>query len=109
VRQALRWVCDYWYIPLVVAAALAAWFWLRPRGRLAEGVVSRVQSELFAIRAAQKTREKILHHHRDAVIAEINAKYRTQIEGLDSRKRVKVQKLERDPVALAKYLERLTR
>jgi len=107
--RVLRWLADYWYIPLLVVGGVLAWLWFRPRDPQATGAVERLQKELEAIRAARNTREMLIHKDEALVRAAVEQKYRAQIAALDEKKKAKVTALERDPVALAKYLERLTR
>ena len=107
--KVIRWLLDYWYIPLLVVGAALAFLWFRPRGKEVAGVFQKVQKELAAIRAGRDARAALIEQDQEAVTKALQKKYEAQLEALDARKKAEVAQLEQDPVALAKYLEKLTR
>lgn len=107
--KVIRWLLDYWYVPLLAVGAILAFLWFRPRGKEAAGVVQKIQKELLAIRAGRDARAALIEQDQETVTKALQKKYEAQLEALDAQKKAEVAQLEQDPVALAKYLERLTR
>lgn len=106
----LRWLADYWYIPLLMVGALLALVFVLPTGgRRAGNLVKRVQKELDAIEAGRRAREVTAQEGTEAATKRIEERYQAQLAALEAEKRAKAKELEHDPVALAKFLERLTR
>lgn len=108
--KALRWLKDYWYIPLAILGALVGLlFWLATRDKGAhpmEGVLK----ELDAIRAKREAREAVLALGEEKARAQVLEKYAAKRQDLDAAGAARIQELENgDLETLAAALERATR
>jgi len=101
----LRLFLDYWYVPLILAAAV--WFWIVTRGRILPA--DTLSTELDAIRAGSEAREMKARLGREKALAEIKAKHAADLAKLDAEQAAKAKELENDPVALARFSVRAAR
>lgn len=103
---ALYFLKDYWYVPLLIAGAVLLWIlWpKKPRPDFA-----RVQSELEVIRAGAEARKVKAELGAEKAAQAVKEKYRVKEEQLNEEAKQKAADLERDPVALARHLERASR
>ena len=109
-RKACLFILDYWYLPLLVFVAIAGYFTFRRwRGKDGENMLGPVLDELRVIQAGSTVREMQIQMGVEAASAAVKEKYRVKELALAEAQAAKVRELENDPVALAKYLERLTR
>lgn len=105
----LLWLKTYWYIPLLLIVAVFGYVWLRGRRVPAYTPMDRIKKELEAIQAAKEAREMRIQLGTEQALQHVKDKYQAKREALDAKQEAKAKTLEQDPVALAKYLERLTR
>lgn len=105
--KALRWLADHWYIPviMVVAAVTILIGMKRPK----DAMLDLVKRELDAINAKREVREMQIQLGAEAAKQHVNDTYREQLESLDERGKARAEALEKDPAALAKMLEKLSR
>jgi len=109
-RRMLHWIGDYWYIPALVIVAIVGYFTFRRwRGKSGEDILQPVLNELKVIQAGSQVREMQIQMGTDAAKAAVQEKYKAKTIALEAEQQAKVKELEDDPVALAKYLERITR
>jgi len=100
----LRLLTDYWYVPvLVIAVALGFLWWFR------RNPIDTIKRELGAIEAAREARAILISEGAEQAAAHVRGKYAAKRAALEAEEEARAAALERDPVALAKYLERLTR
>lgn len=108
-RRAMWWVVDHWSIPLIIGAIVLGLIFLRWRKPDAKGALQRVQDELDIIRAGSDARDVQIQLGTEQTVQHVKDKYAAKTVALDATQALKVKELEDDPVALAKYLERITR
>jgi Sec-independent protein translocase protein TatA len=100
-------LADYWWIPLlVVGAILVVVFFPKKKGMSA---LQKIANELGAIDAKREAREVKLQLGAEQAKQHVTEKYAERRKQLDDQAEAKAKELEDDPVALAQYLERLTR
>jgi len=103
-------ILDHWQLPVIIIAILIGWLLFRSwRKSDTKGLVQAVQDELGIIQAGSATREMQLQLGTEQTLGHIKDKYAAKTMALDAVQQLKVKELENDPVALAKYLERITR
>lgn len=100
----LRWLKDYWYIPLLIVGAGLAMLWFRNKAPL-----DRIKKEFEAIDSARETRAIAIELGAEQASQHVKDKYKAKRETLDAKDTAKATALENDPVALAKFLEKVTR
>jgi len=106
--KVLLWIKDYWYIPLFVIVVIAGWIvWSRWGVRGQVPPMQKIVDEVHAIGEARKTREIQLTAGAEEAKKHVNEKYAETKKRLDAEGNLKVKELENDPVALAKYLDRV--
>lgn len=108
-RRAMWWVVDHWYLPVAIILAILGWFvfrWSKPDSK---GAAEAIQQEMDIIRSGSEAREMQIQLGTDQALAHVRDKYQAKTVALDATQQAKVKELEDDPVALAKYLERITR
>lgn len=108
-RKAMWWLADHWYLPVIVILAVLSWFLFRWRKPGAKDAMRTVQDELDIIRSGAEAREMEIQLGTEQALAHVRDKYQAKTVALDATQQAKVKELEDDPVALAKYLERITR
>lgn len=108
-RSTMWWIVDHWQLPALLVVAVLGWLLLRWRRTPSEGILQTVQGELDIIRAGSKAREMQLQLGTEQTLEHVKDKYAAKTVALDATQQLKVKELEDDPVALAKYLERITR
>lgn len=103
----LRWIADYWYVPLLLVGVVLGllFFWKRGKVPPLEGLTK----ELKAIEAKREARDIQLQLGAEQAKQHVAEKYAEKRKTLDDEAEAKAKELEHDPVALALYLERLTR
>lgn len=101
-KRALRWVGDYYYIPLMVLALILGWVVFRRRGT----PLAQTKAELDAIEAGRRAREMEARLGTERAKAKLLEEYNEQVEALDERQAAKAKELADDPQALAKFLVR---
>lgn len=108
--RALRWVADYWYIPVIVllgVVAVVALFWT---GKFdLKKFLDRLGIELASIEAKREARDIKLQLGAEQAKQHVLDKYAEKRKALDEKAEARVKELEDDPEQLAKTLERLTR
>lgn len=102
---ALYFLKDYWYLPLLVIAAVLVWI-LWPKGR---PDMTKVNQELEVIRAGAEARKERARVGTEKATQAVKDKYQAKEAALNAEAKAKAAELESDPVALARYLERATR
>ena len=108
-RKAIMWLVDRWWIPALVIAVVASWYIFRRRKPNVAGALAEVQTELDIIQAGAEARETEIELGTVQTVQRVKDKYAAKTATLDATQMLKVKELEDDPIALAKYLERLTR
>lgn len=108
-KRALRWVVDYWYIPLFAVVVIAAWvLWARWNARPSLPPVQKILGEVKAIGAAREAREIQIKGGAEEAKRHVREKYAERRLRLDAEAEAKAKELENDPVALARYLDRVS-
>jgi len=102
--RVLRWLADYWYIPVLAIVAVLGVLWFRTKDPM-----KWIERELRAIDSARETRAIQIELGAEQATQHVKDKYKAKRETLDAKDEAKVAKLENDPVALAKFLEKVTR
>ena len=108
-RKAMLWLVDRWWIPALVVMTIVGWYLFRKRKPNAAHALADVQTELDIIRAGAEARESEIELGTVQTVQRVKDKYAAKTVALDATQMLKVKELEDDPIALAKYLERLTR
>lgn len=110
--RVLRFIADYWYVPLIALAAIIGAVFLnrtRPGWKKSGKSFQTLETELAAIKAKREVRELKLQLGAEQAKQHVLDKYAAQRESLDREAEDRITKLENDPEQLAKVLERLTR
>lgn len=102
----LRWLCDRWYIPLLVIGALAAWIFVR-RARDQGQFFSTIKTELEAIDAQARVRELVTQAGSEHARAYVENRYKETLQRLDETQAIEAEVLTHDPAKLAAYLVRV--
>jgi len=108
-RSTMWWIVDHAWLPILIGVAVLGWFFFRWRKADPKGVLQAVQDEVDIIRAGSAAREMQLQLGTEQTLGYVKDKYAAKTVALDATQQLKVKELEDDPVALAKYLERITR
>lgn len=103
--KVLRFVADFWYIPVLAIGAVLA-FVLFPQRKKVMAVLNK---ELASIDAKRETRAIQLQLGAEQAKQHVTDKYKAKRETLDAEAEAKAQELEHDPVKLSMFLERITR
>jgi len=106
-RKAAHWLLDRWYLPVLVLGAIVAFIALRKR-KTGVDPFQGVKSELDAIQAGTEARNMAVELGTEQALEHVRDKYQAKLQTLEAKQQAEVQTLENDPVALAKYLARLT-
>ncbi len=106
--KVLRFVVDYWYIPLLALGAVLGWVFVK---RFTSGPslppIKQILDEVSAIGAQREAREIELQMGAEQAKQHVRDKYNEKLKRLDAEAKLKVKELEDDPAALAKYLDAL--
>lgn len=105
----LRWIKDYWYIPLLGLGAIVVCLFLFLKPSMAKNVLERVRRELAAIQSSRDARDTVIREGHEEALKQVKEKYKAKFEALDAKEKARAIELEHDPVQLAKVLERLSR
>ena len=109
-RRALFFLKDYWFIPVLILVAVVGYFTFRKwRGKAGENILQPVLDKLRVIQAGSQVRDMQIQMGVEKATAAVKDKYKLQTLALENEQAVKVKELENDPVALAKFLESITR
>lgn len=100
--KAIRWLKDYWYIPLLVLTSILLWVVFRRRGT----PIAQTKAELQAIEAGRLAREIQEREGLDAAKRHLAAEHADELNALDEKQQAKAKELRDDPQALAKFLVR---
>ncbi len=106
--EALKWLRERWYVPLLAIAAVG--------GAILGGAFVRqlrrpdktVRRELEAVRAGEAAARVAVAEGADRAVAALEEQHAATIEQLDDARRAKLDALRSDPAAFAKHLSRLT-
>jgi len=102
-------VLDHWKLPAFIVVIVVGWLLFRWRKPDTRGAMQEVQDELDIIRAGAVARDMEIQIGTEQTVQQVKAKYAAKTMALDATQMLKVKELEDDPIALARYLERLTR
>lgn len=102
----LRYIGDYWYIPVLFIGAVVVAYFFRKKGFSSATFVA---NELSVIDAKREVRDIKLQLGAEQAKQHVREKYREKLQRLDAKTLEKVKELEDDPVQLAITLERLSR
>jgi hypothetical protein len=106
--EALKWLRERWYVPLLALAAVA--------GAILGGAFVRqlrrpdktVRRELNAVRAGEEAARAAIELGADRAVTALREQNAETIGQLDEARRAKLDALRADPVAFAKHLSRIT-
>lgn len=109
--RVLKWLWNHWYVPLaVVAAIVAALLWKKPKGvPVTQVVIDSTKKELEVIEAQAEVRRLKAELGAEQARQHVEDKYREAKSKLTAEQAEKAKRLEKDPVALAKFLVRAGR
>jgi hypothetical protein len=108
VRRAVVWLMDHWYVCLLFAGtAIAVLTWRR--WQKSDDPFKKVREELDVIHAGSEARDMAIQLGVAQTQEHVREKYQAKLVAMDQQAREQVALLEGDPVALARYLERLSR
>jgi hypothetical protein len=110
-RKAIFWLWDYWYIPIFVIVALIGYFTFSKWRGGKEGYswLTPLLEQFKIIKEGSNTREMMIQLGTEQAVQHIKDKYQAKYAELDAEQALKVQTLEQDPVALVKFLEKISR
>ena len=108
-RKACYFLLDHWYVPALIVVLVLGWFLFRGRKPTDKDPLASVQDELGIIAAGAAAREAEIELGTAKTVQQVKDKYAAKTATLDATQMLKVRELEDDPIALARYLERLTR
>lgn len=108
VRKAFHFLLDHWWLPVLFLGALVALLACR-KWRPGKDPFQGVKDELGVIQAGTEARNMAIQLGTDQALSHVKDKYQAKLAALEAQQQVQVKDLEDDPVALAKYLERLSR
>ena len=108
-RSVMWWLLDHWYLPAIVVVSVVGWLVFRRGQPDSKGALQAVQDELGIIRAGAEARDMQTQLGTEQTLEHVKDKYAAKTVALDATQQLKVKELEDDPVALARYLERVTR
>jgi len=103
---ALRWLLDRWYVPVFLLGAVLAWAMSRGKDRAPALALTK---ELDAIRAGASTRKLVAELGAANARMAIEQAYSVDLRCLEDAQKVRAAELSHDPVALAKFLVRVSR
>jgi len=103
-----HWLVDHWKVPLLFLGALVAFLALRKSPPGVDPFWG-VKTELGVIQAGTEARNMALQLGTAQAVAHVQDKYQAKLASLEVHQVVQVKELEDDPVALARYLERVSR
>lgn len=101
-KKALKWIRDYWYVPLFVLAVVLGWVIFRKRGT----PIAQTQAELAAIQAGRRIRELEAEAGAEAAKQAAYKDYMDKRAKLSVKQQAQAERLKDDPVALSKFLVR---
>lgn len=108
VRKAAHWLLDHWWVPVLFLGALVGLLAFR-KWRPGKDPFQGVKDELVTIQAGAAARNMAIQLGTEQAKAHVKDKYQAKLAALEAEQRAKAAELEDDPVALARYLERLSR
>ena len=107
-RKVLHLLIDYWYIPALLLGSLVA-FWVFRKYRPDKDPLRVVKDELEVIQAGAEARNMAIQLGTKQATEHVKDKYQAKLAALEAQQQVVVKGMEDDPIALARYLERLSR
>jgi hypothetical protein len=102
---ALRWLKKYWYVPLFVLAVFLG-FMLSRKSRARGTPLVQTLRELDAIKAGAEVEKVKAQLGAEQAKAHVEDKYREEIDALDEKQKERLEKMEEDPMAMARFLVR---
>ena len=109
----IRFIKDYWYIPLIAIGGIFVVIWLRGRGKATKGIIDKVTTELAAISSQREARDVRLQLGHEQAKKHVQDKYAEKRKRLDAKAAQRASELEAlfddNPEQLAKELEKLLR
>lgn len=107
--KVLRWVGDYWLIPLFMVGASILAIFVSRRGHFVRDLEKILITELAAIDAKREARDIRLGLGMEQAKQHVLDKYAQRRKSLDAKAEERVRRLENSPEHFAQALERLTR
>ena len=104
----IHWLLDYWYVPLIFIAAVAAYFTFR-KWRGGKNPLVLLAEELKIIQSGADARNLQIQVGTEQAVKQIKEKYQAKFQALGATQKAQVLELENDPIALARLLERVSR
>lgn len=102
----IKWLKKFWHIPLLLIAGIVvgiAGLLMGRRPRIGDGL----RREFKAIDASEKVKEKLLTESHESAVAELEEEHKETLAALDAKQAAKVEKLKKDPAAMARWLVRV--
>jgi len=99
---------DYWYIPLFIIGAIIL-FLVTRKSSDKPPIIAKVKKELDVIQAGADARNIAIEKGTEYAVVATKAEYQAKIQALDVTQKLEMKELENDPIALARYLERVSR
>jgi hypothetical protein len=109
VTRVLRFIADYWYVPLLVCAGIVGWIFVQKiLGNPGIDPLKLAQSELEAIDAKRQARNLKLELGAEQATRRVKVKYAQKLAALNEQEKAEAADLEQDPEKLALFLARVT-
>ena len=99
---ALKWLKDFWYIPVFFVVSIILWIVFRRRGN----PLGQTLAELQAIEAARDIKEYKAIAGAEAAKMRVERRYHVELLALNEKQEKQAEKLRDDPAALAKFIVR---
>lgn len=96
-------ICDYYYIPLLVFVAVLGWVIFRRRGT----PLNQTRAELKVIEAGRRARELEAEWGISQAKLQILVDYQEAVASLDKKQQAKAKKIGNNPAKLARFLVRV--
>ena len=104
-KKLSAWLSDYGGLLLAIGGLVLAWYFVRRQAWPTEAI----QRELEAVQEAREVRELAADTSADIARAEVERRYKEELQALDEQQKAKAVELRRDPAGLAKFLVRAAR
>lgn len=107
VRSIGLWLWDHWYVPAVMLAFVIGVLWRKQKSP--GDLLTTLRHELDVINAGRDARNSQEIYGAERAAELVQASYRERMLILTQEQEQKSRELAQDPIALARYLERVSR